>query len=244
MPHLLRITKIKTVRAQSCYKGLQIYAFHHITWFTHTSTCTHTLTHIHNCMHPPPHTHTHTHTHLLARVRAHTHTHTHTHTHKVPALLVMTVLIRWYYAILAGACAADWYWNGCVNHMILYYYFLLFLLIRWFYAVVTGVCGVVPYFTDFHFRQEPESIIAKRGEPALLNCSAIQGQTTPRIQWMKDGEYLQDSQRRCFSVTVRACVCACVCVCVYKCTSLWCILLCTFMYTALLVLLLRYSVSC
>ena len=147
------------------------------------------------------------------------------------------MLIGWYYAILAGVCAADWYWNGCVNQMILYF---LNWLIRWYYAIVAGVCGVVPYFTDFHFRQEPESIIAKRGEPALLNCSAIQGQTTPRIQWMKDGEYLQDSHRRCFSVTL------CVCVCVYMRTSLWCILLLlyAFMYTTLLVLLLQYGVSC
>ncbi|XP_076438813.1 neogenin-like [Babylonia areolata] len=58
------------------------------------------------------------------------------------------------------------------------------------------VYGSVPYFTDFHFRQEPASVIVKRGNPTLLNCSAVQGQTTPRIQWIKDGEVLQQTKRR------------------------------------------------
>ena len=42
------------VRAQSAYKHIRIYSFHHTHKHTHTDTCTHPDT---------PHTHTHTHTH-------------------------------------------------------------------------------------------------------------------------------------------------------------------------------------
>ncbi|KAL8622320.1 hypothetical protein ACOMHN_043324 [Nucella lapillus] len=69
---------------------------------------------------------------------------------------------------------------------------LLCLLVNCAY----GVYGSVPYFTDFHFRHEPASVVIKRDDSALLNCSAIQGQTTPTIQWMKDRELLLQTKRR------------------------------------------------
>lgn len=64
--------------------------------------------------------------------------------------------------------------------------------------LVCGTNGTVPYFSDFHFLQEPTSLVTKRGDPAMLNCSASQGQSSPQIQWMKDGDNLnlQDSKRR------------------------------------------------
>ncbi|XP_070178153.1 neogenin-like isoform X2 [Littorina saxatilis] len=69
---------------------------------------------------------------------------------------------------------------------------LLFCLLAFAYGVYTGV----PHFKDFHFRQEPRSLVAKRGEGALLNCSTVQGSDTARIEWIKDGELIYDSQNR------------------------------------------------
>ena len=53
------------------------------------------------------------------------------------------MLIR--YAIVGGVCAADWYWNDCVNQMVLYKLDDI-MLIRWYYAILAGVCAADWYW--------------------------------------------------------------------------------------------------
>ncbi|XP_013387953.1 neogenin isoform X2 [Lingula anatina] len=53
-------------------------------------------------------------------------------------------------------------------------------------------------FSSFHFTVEPSNIIAYKGYPALLNCSAENSGNTPRTQWIRDGVYMSlngDSRR-------------------------------------------------
>ncbi|XP_072321911.1 neogenin 1a isoform X3 [Eucyclogobius newberryi] len=46
-------------------------------------------------------------------------------------------------------------------------------------------------FTPFWFTEEPQDLVATRGGPALLNCSAHSGAATAvRIEWKKDGTFL------------------------------------------------------
>ncbi|XP_071425084.1 neogenin isoform X5 [Pithys albifrons albifrons] len=49
--------------------------------------------------------------------------------------------------------------------------------------------SLVRTFTPFYFAVEPADVLAVRGAPALLNCSA-RCDTAPRIEWRKDGTFL------------------------------------------------------
>ncbi|NXF11508.1 NEO1 protein, partial [Smithornis capensis] len=44
-------------------------------------------------------------------------------------------------------------------------------------------------FTPFYFSEEPQDVVSVRGAAALLNCSA-QAEPAPRIEWRKDGTFL------------------------------------------------------
>ncbi|XP_071098730.1 neogenin-like isoform X2 [Haliotis cracherodii] len=52
------------------------------------------------------------------------------------------------------------------------------------------VGATVPHFSQFYFTVEPHDLIVKKGSKSLLNCSAYHGESTPNIQWKKDGNYL------------------------------------------------------
>ncbi|XP_050396200.1 neogenin isoform X2 [Patella vulgata] len=58
--------------------------------------------------------------------------------------------------------------------------------------------GNTPHFSQFSFKTEPSNVVAKVGQPATLNCSAIyHGDSTLEIHWRKNGVALQiDGQRR------------------------------------------------
>ncbi|KAL5020555.1 hypothetical protein ScPMuIL_003447 [Solemya velum] len=64
---------------------------------------------------------------------------------------------------------------------------IVFLFVLGF-AIVQG--NTTPHFTQFNFTIEPSDVVAVKGEPVLLNCSAYHGEITPSIQWLKNGEYL------------------------------------------------------
>ncbi|NXG03455.1 NEO1 protein, partial [Sakesphorus luctuosus] len=49
--------------------------------------------------------------------------------------------------------------------------------------------SLVRTFTPFYFVVEPADVLAVRGAPALLNCSA-RCEAAPRIEWRKDGTFL------------------------------------------------------
>uniref|UniRef100_A0A3B4A7N5 Ig-like domain-containing protein n=1 Tax=Periophthalmus magnuspinnatus TaxID=409849 RepID=A0A3B4A7N5_9GOBI len=53
-------------------------------------------------------------------------------------------------------------------------------------------CSPAQPFTPFWFTVEPQDVVATRGSPALLNCSAHSGAASSpvRIEWKKDGTFL------------------------------------------------------
>ncbi|KAK7912502.1 hypothetical protein WMY93_012713 [Mugilogobius chulae] len=70
----------------------------------------------------------------------------------------------------------------------------------WWLLCLTFLCATAKHvdkgspaqpFTPFWFTVEPQDLVATRGGPALLNCSAHSGAATPvRIEWKKDGTFL------------------------------------------------------
>ncbi|XP_056614326.1 neogenin 1a isoform X3 [Triplophysa dalaica] len=67
------------------------------------------------------------------------------------------------------------------------------LLVAVFCLTITlshaGKGSAVRNFSPFWFSTEPSDTLAVRGAPALLNCS-VQGETSAKIEWRKDGSFL------------------------------------------------------
>ncbi|KAG2470466.1 neogenin-like isoform X2 [Polypterus senegalus] len=73
-------------------------------------------------------------------------------------------------------------------HLLLSLTFLLLLLFTTA-AKSTDKGSVARHFTPFWFLVEPADILAVRGSPAVLNCSAY-SDLAPRVEWKKDGTFL------------------------------------------------------